>query len=342
MNIAMTGACSTLAPSIIGLLDRDDRVESILALDIRPYRGVPSPKIQFQRTDVRSLGDLRTAFAGRETVIHLAFVVVSDVPDFPTIQAVSVEGSRNVMQAAADCGVRRLIYTSSVASYGAVPGNPLVLKEESPIRGEENKDNFYYAYTKAAVEKAMDDFVQAHPRLVLTRFRPHLVAGPNFLERTDNLASLSRIAGPSRSHWGFRPEGPNGSLLQYTHEEDMAKAIQYALHHELPGAYNIAGEPLDFVRYLKDRGKTFRRIPWAGAYILASLLSPLSARSRLGRSWLVSARYRNILDCSKLKRAGFDQPLRTTLQCVQEAVAYYGQRGAGRAIKARAPGDGQE
>jgi nucleoside-diphosphate-sugar epimerase len=263
------------------------------------------------------------------------------VPDFPTIQAVSIEGSRNVMQAAADCGVRKLIYTSSVAAYGTVPGNPPVMKEETPIRGEENKHNFYYAYTKAAVEKAMDDFAQAHPQLVLTRFRPHLVAGPNFLEYTDNLASLSHLARPSRWYWGFRPKGPNGRLLQYTHEKDLAKAIQYALHHEMPGAYNIAGEPLDFVRYLKGRGKTFRRIPWAGAYVLAALLSPFSARSRLGRSWLVSARYRNILDCSKLKRAGFDQPLRSTLQCVQEAVAYYGQRGAGRAKRARAQGNGQ-
>jgi UDP-glucose 4-epimerase len=341
MNVALTGACSTLARSVLGLLDQDDRVESILALDIRPYQGVPSAKIQFQRTDIRSLSALRTAFARREAVIHLAFVVVSDVPDFPTIQAVSIEGSKNVMQAAADCGVRKLIYTSSVAAYGAVPGNPALVNEETPIRGEENRNNFYYSYTKAAVEKAMDDFVQAHPQLVLTRFRPHLVAGPNFLEHTGNLASLSRIAGPSRSYWAFRAEGPNGSLLQYTHEEDLAKAVQYALHHDMPGAYNIAGEPLDFVRYLKDRGKTFRRIPWAGAYALASLLSPFSARSRLGRSWLVSARYRNILDCSKLKRAGFDRPLRTTLQCVQEAVAYYEQRGAGRAKRARAQGNGQ-
>jgi nucleoside-diphosphate-sugar epimerase len=201
--------------------------------------------------------------------------------------------------------------------------------------------NFYYSYTKAAVELVMEEFAQTHPQLVVTRFRPHIVVGPNALEHTDNLRFLSRLSGSSRFFWGFRPEGPNGPLLQYTHEEDLADAIQYALHQEMPGAFNIAGDPLDFESYLRDKGKTFRRIPWAAANVLAGLLSPFSARSRLARSWLVSARYRNITDCSKLKRSGFNKPLHTTLQCVEEAAAYYEQRRAGRTKKSQSQGNGQ-
>jgi hypothetical protein len=326
MNVALTGASSTLARSVIELLDKDDRVETILALDIRPYAGVSSAKLVHKRVDVRNIDALRSAFTGMDAVIHLAFVVVTDVPDARTISAVNIEGSGNVLRAAADSGVNKLIYTSSVSAYGATAGNPPVLTEEMPTRGEINKRNFYYAYTKAAVETIMDDFVRAHPRPVITRFRPQIVVGPNFLKYTGNLFFLSQLAKTSRSYWGFRPDGPNGMILQYTHEEDLAKAILFALHKEMPGAFNIAGEPMDLGHYLQARGKTFRRIPWAAAYGLVSLSSPISARARLAKSWLISAKYRYILDCSKLKQAGFDGPLHTSLGCVREAEAHFAQK----------------
>lgn len=325
-NVAVTGASSTVARSVIDVLERDPEVGSILALDIRRYDGVRSAKISFRIADVRDREALLSAFSHFDAVIHLAFVVVTDVPDEPTIRTINIEGSRHVLHAAADSGVRKVIYTSSVAAYGTVPGNPPILTEESPCRGLENERNFYYAYTKAAVEQIIEEFALSHPEVTVTRFRPHLLVGPQILEHSDNLRFLAGLFRPSRSFWGFRPDGPNGRLIQYTHEDDLAEAIRYALHHEIPGAYNIAGEPLDLESYLRSKGKTFRRISWAPANALACLLSPFSARMRLARAWLVSAKFRNILDCSKLRRSGFDRPLRTTLQCLEEAAAYYARR----------------
>lgn len=328
MKVVVTGASSTVARSVMSLLEQDPEIGSILALDIRSYRGAATPKVRSLIADVRDRDSLLSAFSSADAVIHLAFVVVTDVPDGPAIREINIEGSRRVLQAAADSGVRKVIYTSSVAAYGAVPGNPLVLTEETPCRGLENERNFYYAYTKAAVEQVMEDFTRSHPAIIVTRFRSHILVGPRILEGSAQLRLLAGLAGPSRSFWGFQPIGPNGGLVQYTHEEDLAAAIMYALHHELPGAYNIAGEPLDLFSYLRCRGKTFRRIPWRAASALASLLSPFSARMRLAKAWLVSARYRNIIDCSKLRRSGFDRPLRTTFECLEDVAAYQARRRA--------------
>ena len=339
MNVAVTGAGSTVARSVIDALEKDPEVESITALDIRPYQGVPSAKVRPRLADVRDPEALLAAFSSADAVIHLAFVVVTDVPDGPTIRDINIEGSRRVLQAAADSGVRKVIYTSSVAAYGAVPGNPAVLTEEAPCRGLENERNFYYAYTKAAVERIMEDFARSHPDVVVTRFRPHILVGPRVLEDAVQLRLLAGLAGPSRSFWGFRPGGPNGRLAQYTHEDDLAGAILHALHHELPGAYNIAGEPVDLDGYLESKGRTFRRIPWGAANSLASLLSPFSARMRLARAWLVSARYRNIVDCSKLRRSGFNRPLRATSECLEEVAAFLAHSRSA-CLKGSRPGEG--
>ena len=325
IKVAITGACSTLARSVISLLDKDHRVESILALDLRPYDGVPSAKIQYQKIDVRDINALCSAFTDMDTVVHLAYVVVVKVLDLPKIYAINIDGSKNVAQAASDSGVKKLVYTSSQAAYGMVPGNPPVLNEEMPIQGEQNKEN-YYPYTKALVEKFMIDFAETHRNLIITRFRPHLITGPNFMKYSGNLFVVPNLTKPSKSYWGFRPEGPNGSLLQYTHEEDLSKAIQHALHNPMPGAYNIAGEPMDLEGYLRERGKKFREIPWGAVYRLVSMLSPFYARMRLAKSWMIGFKYRNIMDCSKLKQAGFTEPLRTTLECVQEANIYFAQK----------------
>lgn len=331
MNVVVTGACSTVARPVIAALERDPGIGSILALDIRPYQGIRSAKTRSRIADVRDRDALLSAFSSAFAVIHLAFVVVTDVPDGPTTREINIEGSNRVLQAAADSGVRKVIYISSVAAYGAVPGNPPVLTEDAPCRGLENERNFYYAYTKAAVEQIMEDFARSHPDIAVTRFRPHIIVGPRVLEGSGQLGLLSGLAGPSRSFWGFRPLGANGRLAQYTHEGDLAEAVLHALHHEMPGAYNIAGEPLDLEAYLRSKGKTFRSIPWAPAYALAWLMSPFSSRLRLARAWLVSARHRNILDCSKLRRSGFDRTLRSTLECLEEVTAVLAERRAAAA-----------
>ena len=55
-----------------------------------------------------------------------------------------MNGSVNVFHAAAEGGVRKIVYTSSAVTYGAHPNNPVPLTEDSPLRA--NLD-FSYART---------------------------------------------------------------------------------------------------------------------------------------------------------------------------------------------------
>ncbi|KAK1620797.1 hypothetical protein QYE76_026314 [Lolium multiflorum] len=69
------------------------------------------------RADLLNYDSLRAAFTGCHGVFHVASPVSND----PELVPVAVEGTRNVISAAADAGVRRVVFTSS---YGAVHMDP--------------------------------------------------------------------------------------------------------------------------------------------------------------------------------------------------------------------------
>lgn len=65
------------------------------------------------RLDVRSRPQLEAALTGADTVFHLASVVDVGLRRNPVIEAINVDGTRNVVDACLGQGVRSLVYTSS-------------------------------------------------------------------------------------------------------------------------------------------------------------------------------------------------------------------------------------
>ena len=102
LRIGITGISSTLAQSVVPPLLADPEVKEVVGLDIRPPRGLESSKLKFYPLDVRDSG-LPDIFAGLDAVIHMAFIVIENIPDLQTIYDVNINGSQNVFQAAASC-----------------------------------------------------------------------------------------------------------------------------------------------------------------------------------------------------------------------------------------------
>lgn len=86
--------------------------------------------------DIRSERDCRKACEGVDTVFHMAAIasVASSVADPAYSHDVNVGGTLNMLMAARDLGVRRLVFSSSAAVYGNVEVAPT--DEEQPIRPE--------------------------------------------------------------------------------------------------------------------------------------------------------------------------------------------------------------
>jgi UDP-glucose 4-epimerase len=77
-------------------------------------------KIKLIKGDVRDFGIVKRALKGSDFVFHQAALpsVVRSVKDPITTNEVNVKGTLNILLAARDCGVKRVIYASSSSVYG--------------------------------------------------------------------------------------------------------------------------------------------------------------------------------------------------------------------------------
>jgi NAD dependent epimerase/dehydratase len=86
--------------------------------------------------DVRDGNGVRTAVKGRDTVLHLAALIAIPYsyhsPD--TYVDTNVKGTLNVVQAARDLGVERVVHTSTSEVYGTARFVPIT--EEHPLQGQ--------------------------------------------------------------------------------------------------------------------------------------------------------------------------------------------------------------
>ena len=83
-------------------------------------------EIEFIEGDIRDLELVRKAMDGVDYVLHQAAVpsVPRSVKDPVTTNSVNVEGTLNILIAARDAGVKRVVYASSSSVYGDTPVLP--------------------------------------------------------------------------------------------------------------------------------------------------------------------------------------------------------------------------
>ena len=79
----------------------------LTALNRREVAGVPTVQ-----ADISDLEAIRPAFAGQDVVVHLA-AVLGDRAGWEAINRVNIDGTYNVLEAARQAGVKRVIFASS-------------------------------------------------------------------------------------------------------------------------------------------------------------------------------------------------------------------------------------
>jgi UDP-glucose 4-epimerase len=104
-------------------------------------------QIELVEGDIRRLAQVRAAMAGVEVALHLAALpsVAASIDDPVTCHKVNVNGTLNMLLAAREAGVKRVVFASSCAVYGdsqvlpnheALPTAPLSPYAASKAAGE--------------------------------------------------------------------------------------------------------------------------------------------------------------------------------------------------------------
>ena len=245
LTVAVTGPTGEIGRSFVAALERAPEVERVIGMARRYFD--PSAhgweKVEYRRGDILDREAVEELVEDADVVVHLAFVIVAGRGE---TREVNLTGSRNVFEAAAAAGAKRLVYTSSVAAYGFHRDLPRLIDEDEPTRGTERHP---YSAHKAAVEKELEEVIEGSSTDVYV-FRPCIVAGPDatlLLDLIPLLALGRRIPSPLR--WALRrvpelrPVLPDpGVPFQLVHQDDVAVALAAAvLGQGDPGVYNLAG-----------------------------------------------------------------------------------------------------
>jgi nucleoside-diphosphate-sugar epimerase len=239
------------------------------------------PALKKVVADVRDADGIAPHFAGVDVVFNLAAEHRDDVRPVSRYDEVNVEGAAHICRAAEAHGIKRIVFTSSVAVYGTAR-EPLT--ESSP-------HNFIndYGRTKHLAEAVHERWLDAAPDRELVIVRPTVVFGPG---NRGNVYNLLRQIKSGR----FVMIGRGANVKSLAHVENIAAFLEYVLHiRNRKTVLNYADKPdfsmAELVRFtdgvLGRAGGRRLRLPYP-AGIAAGVLADVAARL-LGRSLPISA-----------------------------------------------------
>lgn len=138
------------SPYHIKLLCRENSDLSLLHKVLKRYGINELPNfIEFVYGDILDYDILEEAMRGVDEVYHCAAVVSFDPSDKNSLMRVNVEGTKNMVNAALHCGVKKFCHVSSIAALGrALEGESI--NEESPWT--HSKNNSVYSNSKHEAE----------------------------------------------------------------------------------------------------------------------------------------------------------------------------------------------
>ncbi len=129
----VTGATGFIGSAVLRkLIARGDEVRAL----VRPSsdrRNLEGLDVEIAEGDLRDPESLKPALRGCSGLFHVAADYRLWAPDPGPMFKANVDGTRTIMLAAAECGVERIVYTSSVAVLGLVPGDGAA-DEETPAQ----------------------------------------------------------------------------------------------------------------------------------------------------------------------------------------------------------------
>lgn len=224
--------------------------------------------IEFIEADIQDLDAVREAVAGVEVVLHQAALpsVPRSVADPLTSNAVNVKGTLNVLVAARDAGVRRVVAASSSSVYGNSPMLPKV--ETMPVEPLSP-----YAVSKLATERYCQAFAQVYglPAISLRYFN---VFGPYQDPASEYAAVIPKfilmmMQGEQPTIYG---DGWQSRDFTYVDNVVMANLLAAEAPESVSDYFNVAcGDRVSLLDLIKKLNS-----------ILGTALTPLHEPPRLG------------------------------------------------------------
>jgi hopanoid-associated sugar epimerase len=172
MTILVTGAAGHLGANLVrALLSRGQRVRALVR-EGSSRQALEGLDVEVVCGDLRDEQSLRTAVRGVEQLFHTAAMISIRSGDREALMKTNVEGTRALLSAAQDAGVKKVVHTSSFGAIGT--------RTDRPSNEDDWLDPFEpvmdYERSKAQSEVVV---LQAAARgLPVTIVNPSAIVGP--------------------------------------------------------------------------------------------------------------------------------------------------------------------
>lgn len=272
MRILITGSTGNIGKWVVSRLLKDGH--ELLCIDTT---GEPMDSAyEYWPGDVRDMNLVRKAMRGMGAVVHLAAIPFDMPRQDELILDVNIRGTYNILQAAHECGTRRVIYFSSINALGQGeehhPALYLPLDDDIPHYNVKN-----YSLTKHLGEEMCKSFA-LRGSLSTVSLRPTMV-----------------LEGNKKNFWEdmlpeeYKIRGSVADFFSYVDVRDVAEAAALAVtadlsgHHELLLAANDLRQRIPTAEVVE---KHYGHLPW-----------PKVSK----QEWLSQGEYVGLLDCSKAR-----------------------------------------
>ncbi len=216
MKVAITGGSGFIGSRLIEDLKKDGH--EIVIVD--KAHSVP--------VNILDQEKLNVACAGCDTIIHLAAAHRDDIFPRSIYYEENGQGTLNVTKAAEINGIKRIIFTSTVAVYALNSGTP---DENSPV--EPFND---YGKSKLEAEEYIRTWAEKEAGRIATIIRPVVVFGENNRGNVYNL--INQI---SNGKFLMIGRGDNKKSMAYV--GNVAAFIKHCLKESSSNLYNYADKP---------------------------------------------------------------------------------------------------
>jgi len=300
------------------LVDRGDQVRC-LARPGSIVDGIGELAVEIVPGDLRDIDSLRAGMDGVDVVYHCAADYRLYVPDPATMYASNVDGTHNILQAASDRGVQKVVYTSTVGALGlradGTPGD-----ECTPVSLE--RMTGHYKRSKFLAERVAEDWATKGLPVVIVN--PSAPIGERDVKPTaTGQMIVDFLLGRMKAYvdTGLNLIDVRDVALGHVLAGEKGRVGEkYILGHRNMTLKNILDELARITGLPAPSVKLPHWIPLAAAYVDTGLARVMRRQPRIAVDAVRLSRYRMFFDSSKavrelgLPQTPVEEPLRRAVE----------------------------
>lgn len=325
MAILITGSTGYIGSLLtLKLADQGEDIRILVRKDPE-LAAFNRPNIKIFKGDITDPGSLETAMQGVDKVYHMAAYARLWAKDPDTFQKINVEGTRNVMEAAWNAGVRKLVYTSTAGVIGPSSDKPMA-EHDARIVG------FFNAYeeTKTQAEQVTMGYVNRG--LDVSIVNPARVYGPGLDTGSNPVTKIVELY--MKRKWHVIP-GNGEDVGSYCYIDDVVDGHINAMLKGGKGERYIFGgvnasfnELISLIRKHSGVKKKLYNLPFPVMSFVSHAMKTWSVISgtppMITPDWVKRYDYHWKLDSSKAVRE-INYNIRTLDAGIQQTVAWIKQ-----------------